>query len=205
MRSFLENLNVICYGYHKVIVRYKYILYPMYKVILWFVCLYYKYDKMNFLLTTFISKPVNFRAKNISSIFIHCLFVVSVGICMESTEQGPCRGMYQRWAFMAQKGMCVPFQYGGCRGNKNNFITQEDCMNTCSVVLGKFIITTLHSGVISSYILSLAKKWIKMKTIRILHLSKCQTIHMASRILQKIQNVTPSSNPNRSTTNYKEL
>ncbi|XP_022829303.1 spondin-1 [Spodoptera litura] len=57
-------------------------------------------------------------------------------ICMEAADPGPCRGLYQRWTFMAQKGMCVPFAYGGCRGNQNNFITQEDCTNTCSVILG---------------------------------------------------------------------
>ncbi|CAH0669422.1 unnamed protein product [Spodoptera exigua] len=57
-------------------------------------------------------------------------------ICMEEADPGPCRGLYQRWTFMAQKGMCVPFAYGGCRGNQNNFITQEDCTNTCSVILG---------------------------------------------------------------------
>ncbi|CAH0628560.1 unnamed protein product [Chrysodeixis includens] len=57
-------------------------------------------------------------------------------ICMEDADPGPCRGLYQRWSFMAAKGMCVPFSYGGCRGNQNNFITQEDCTNTCSVILG---------------------------------------------------------------------
>lgn len=57
-------------------------------------------------------------------------------ICMEAADPGPCRGLYQRWTFMAAKGMCVPFSYGGCRGNQNNFITQEDCTNTCSVILG---------------------------------------------------------------------
>ncbi|CAH2062716.1 unnamed protein product, partial [Iphiclides podalirius] len=57
-------------------------------------------------------------------------------ICMEAPEQGPCRGLYQRWAFVAMKGMCVPFNYGGCRGNQNNFLTQQDCMDTCKVVLG---------------------------------------------------------------------
>ena len=55
---------------------------------------------------------------------------------MEEADPGPCRGLYQRWTFMAQKGMCVPFAYGGCRGNQNNFITQEDCTSTCSVILG---------------------------------------------------------------------
>ncbi|XP_039746457.1 spondin-1 isoform X1 [Pararge aegeria] len=57
-------------------------------------------------------------------------------ICMEAPEQGPCRGLYRRWAFAAAKGMCVPFDYGGCRGNRNNFISQDDCLSTCSVILG---------------------------------------------------------------------
>ncbi|CAH2092340.1 unnamed protein product [Euphydryas editha] len=57
-------------------------------------------------------------------------------ICMEPPEPGPCRGLYQRWAFAAQKGMCVPFYYGGCRGNGNNFISQQDCLDTCSVIIG---------------------------------------------------------------------
>lgn len=56
---------------------------------------------------------------------------------MEQPEQGPCRGLYQRWAFVAMKGMCIPFNYGGCRGNQNNFISQDDCMNTCKVILGE--------------------------------------------------------------------
>ncbi|CAG9792251.1 unnamed protein product [Diatraea saccharalis] len=57
-------------------------------------------------------------------------------ICMEAPEPGPCRGVYQRWAFVAMKGMCVPFTYGGCRGNQNNFVTQQECLDTCSVILG---------------------------------------------------------------------
>ncbi|XP_004927733.1 spondin-1 [Bombyx mori] len=57
-------------------------------------------------------------------------------ICMEEPTQGPCRGLYQRWAFVAMKGMCIPFNYGGCRGSQNNFLTQEDCMNTCKIMLG---------------------------------------------------------------------
>lgn len=57
-------------------------------------------------------------------------------ICMEPPEAGPCRGVYQRWAFAAQKGMCIPFTYGGCRGAQNNFLTQEECISTCSVITG---------------------------------------------------------------------
>lgn len=59
------------------------------------------------------------------------LFVV---VCMEEPNAGPCRGYFQRWAFVPQKLMCVPFVYGGCRGNRNNFLTAEECNNTCGIV-----------------------------------------------------------------------
>ncbi|XP_058054307.1 spondin-1 [Anopheles bellator] len=53
-------------------------------------------------------------------------------ICSQQPEAGPCRGRYQRYAFAASQGTCVPFYYGGCRGNRNNFVTAEDCMQTCA-------------------------------------------------------------------------
>ncbi|XP_076175754.1 extracellular matrix protein f-spondin isoform X2 [Ptiloglossa arizonensis] len=55
-------------------------------------------------------------------------------VCMEEPDSGPCRGYFQRWAFVPQKLMCVPFGYGGCRGNRNNFLTAEECINTCGIV-----------------------------------------------------------------------
>ncbi|CAL7936929.1 unnamed protein product [Xylocopa violacea] len=55
-------------------------------------------------------------------------------VCMEEADPGPCRGYFQRWAFVPQKLMCVPFGYGGCRGNRNNFLTAEECNNTCGIV-----------------------------------------------------------------------
>lgn len=54
--------------------------------------------------------------------------------CMEEVEVGPCRGNFQRWAFDSRKLMCVPFYYGGCRGNGNNFHTVEECTKTCDIV-----------------------------------------------------------------------
>ncbi|XP_017787467.1 PREDICTED: spondin-1 [Habropoda laboriosa] len=55
-------------------------------------------------------------------------------VCMEEADPGPCRGYFQRWAFVPQKLMCVPFGYGGCRGNRNNFLTAEECNSTCGIV-----------------------------------------------------------------------
>ncbi|XP_063232008.1 spondin-1 [Bacillus rossius redtenbacheri] len=54
-------------------------------------------------------------------------------VCMQEPEIGPCRGYFERWHFNIQKGMCQPFVYGGCRGNRNNFLTDRECLDVCGV------------------------------------------------------------------------
>ena len=56
-------------------------------------------------------------------------------ICAESQEVGPCRGSYSRFAFDKVQDKCVSFLYGGCRGNRNNFLTIEECQQMCSVAV----------------------------------------------------------------------
>ncbi|XP_018331208.1 spondin-1 [Agrilus planipennis] len=56
-------------------------------------------------------------------------------VCMEESEAGPCNGYFNRWYFVPSKQMCIPFVYGGCRGNRNNFMTREECMEQCKVVI----------------------------------------------------------------------
>ncbi|CAG9765548.1 unnamed protein product [Ceutorhynchus assimilis] len=55
-------------------------------------------------------------------------------VCMQPSDQGPCPGYYSRWHFDSSKLTCLQFVYGGCRGNKNNFLTFEECMQGCSIV-----------------------------------------------------------------------
>ena len=38
----------------------------------------------------------------------------------------------QRWYYNAVTHTCLTFNYFGCGGNNNNFISQTACSNTCS-------------------------------------------------------------------------
>ena len=51
--------------------------------------------------------------------------------CLEPRKVGPCRGSMSRYWYNPTNGMCEEFLYGGCKGNNNNFLTSDDCMNTC--------------------------------------------------------------------------
>ncbi|EYC07963.1 hypothetical protein Y032_0068g222 [Ancylostoma ceylanicum] len=51
--------------------------------------------------------------------------------CSHPIEVGPCKAMLKRFAYDNKKGKCVQFFYGGCKGNKNNFESMEDCTFKC--------------------------------------------------------------------------
>ncbi|XP_020371056.1 kunitz-type protease inhibitor 1 isoform X1 [Rhincodon typus] len=54
--------------------------------------------------------------------------------CKADKKVGPCRGSFPRWHYEANKGSCEPFTYGGCKGNKNNFVGETECKQACSGV-----------------------------------------------------------------------
>ncbi|XP_020034198.2 kunitz-type protease inhibitor 2 isoform X1 [Castor canadensis] len=63
--------------------------------------------------------------------------------CTAQAVTGPCRAAFPRWYFNAEKNSCDRFIYGGCRGNKNSYLSQEMCMQHCS---GKQMYPALSPG-----------------------------------------------------------
>lgn len=52
--------------------------------------------------------------------------------CDQPKTEGPCKGNYTRHFFDKEGESCVEFQYGGCKGNNNNFLTGRECEQRCS-------------------------------------------------------------------------
>lgn len=57
--------------------------------------------------------------------------------CQLPAVAGPCRSEYTRFAYDSRARTCVGFTYGGCRGNENNFLTFEECMNACQPAMAE--------------------------------------------------------------------
>ncbi|KAG8560917.1 hypothetical protein GDO81_015183 [Engystomops pustulosus] len=58
-------------------------------------------------------------------------------MCLLPSALGPCTDWTTRWYFVPDVGKCNRFWYGGCHGNKNNFETEEECMNACQKIPGR--------------------------------------------------------------------
>lgn len=50
--------------------------------------------------------------------------------CQAEPQVGRCRASLPRYYY--KDGTCQRFTYGGCGGNENNYLTEDDCMKTCS-------------------------------------------------------------------------
>uniref|UniRef100_A0A8C5QVX3 Uncharacterized protein n=1 Tax=Leptobrachium leishanense TaxID=445787 RepID=A0A8C5QVX3_9ANUR len=51
--------------------------------------------------------------------------------CAVPKYTGPCRAAFQRWYYNTETESCSTFTYGGCQGNKNNYLSEDDCTQTC--------------------------------------------------------------------------
>nr|XP_033802467.1 tissue factor pathway inhibitor isoform X2 [Geotrypetes seraphini] len=54
-------------------------------------------------------------------------------ICAMKQDGGLCKATIERFYFNIHSHKCEPFEYGGCGGNENNFLTLEECQKKCVV------------------------------------------------------------------------
>ena len=55
-------------------------------------------------------------------------------ICSMAMDRGPCYAAKPRYFYDKEVGECRPFRFGGCDGNRNNFLTMDECVLTCGWV-----------------------------------------------------------------------
>ena len=70
-----------------------------------------------------------------------CLFIVANPIlftnsqssadCEDVLDPGNCTYLIQRYGFDSASRTCVSFNYTGCGGNANNFLSQSQCAEAC--------------------------------------------------------------------------
>ncbi|XP_046998769.1 papilin isoform X1 [Schistocerca americana] len=60
-----------------------------------------------------------------------CVLPDTIDACEQPKDEGPCKGNYRRWFFNREDGVCEEFAYGGCKGNRNNFLTEAACHQQC--------------------------------------------------------------------------
>lgn len=51
--------------------------------------------------------------------------------CESSFDKGPCGEQNPRWYYNATSGSCESFNYGGCVGNDNRYVTKDLCESSC--------------------------------------------------------------------------
>ena len=63
-------------------------------------------------------------------------------------NKGVCLGYMERFYYDSAIKQCVEFAYGGCDGNKNNFLTKQECEHRCNYDL--VLKRLLKSGVVTT-------------------------------------------------------
>lgn len=54
--------------------------------------------------------------------------------CDQPLDVGPCNENFPRFYYNHTTKTCKPFKFGGCNGNRNNFLSHEDCVHECKPV-----------------------------------------------------------------------
>ncbi|KAF8774024.1 uncharacterized protein LOC129985273 [Argiope bruennichi] len=51
--------------------------------------------------------------------------------CKLQPDVGPCKASVVRYYYDENIKACIKFQYGGCKGNRNNFKDKDECEKAC--------------------------------------------------------------------------
>ncbi|KAH8418856.1 hypothetical protein KR222_004590 [Zaprionus bogoriensis] len=67
--------------------------------------------------------------------YVYLLFAtlhLLAGKCNDKpTNTGPCKAAFPKWRFIKATRQCEPFIYGGCKGTKNMFDSEDECKKHC--------------------------------------------------------------------------
>lgn len=89
--------------------------------------------------TTTTAKPKT--KKGLNKIWVYYRFLISVctepEICHLKPDGGLCRAHFDKYYFDPENNKCDTFVYGGCKGNQNNFETEEECLEFCDELINK--------------------------------------------------------------------
>ncbi|XP_034936854.1 papilin isoform X2 [Chelonus insularis] len=62
---------------------------------------------------------------------LDCPPKIEQDICLLPAVLGKCHNYTQRWYYDSFEKRCRQFYYGGCEGNENNFLSEQECSNRC--------------------------------------------------------------------------
>lgn len=54
--------------------------------------------------------------------------------CLKDPAIGNCRQPSNRWFYNRERNQCALFSFSGCGGNENNYVSEEECRETCIAV-----------------------------------------------------------------------
>ncbi|XP_043662629.1 kunitz-type protease inhibitor 2-like [Drosophila teissieri] len=50
---------------------------------------------------------------------------------LRPAANGRCLALFRVWTYVRIFNRCIPFNYGGCDGNENQFDFKEQCIDKC--------------------------------------------------------------------------